>query len=304
VRAARSSEKSLTRKGIILAGGSGTRLHPITASISKQMVPVYDKPMIYYPLSTLMLSGIREYLVITTPRDIESFRALLGDGSQWGLSLKYAVQPQPAGIAQAFLIGALFLGDARSALILGDNIFFGHSLSETLQQAARQAHGATVFGYSVQDPERYGVAKFDAQRHVVDIIEKAAHPPSNIAITGVYFYDGRVVEFARTLTPSARGELEITDLNRMYLQRGELTVELLGRGTAWLDTGTYAALLDAGNFVRIIEERQGLKVACVEEVAYRMGFIDGEQLARLARPLENSGYGRYLLRVLQESAPA
>jgi glucose-1-phosphate thymidylyltransferase len=294
----------LTRKGIILAGGSGTRLHPITASISKQMVPVYDKPMIYYPLSTLMLSGIREYLVITTPRDIESFRALLGDGSQWGLSLKYAVQPQPAGIAQAFLIGASFLGDAPSALILGDNIFFGHSLSETLQQAARQARGATVFGYSVQDPERYGVAKFDAQRHVVDIIEKAAHPPSNIAITGVYFYDGRVVEFARTLTPSARGELEITDLNRMYLQRGELTVELLGRGTAWLDTGTYAALLDAGNFVRIIEERQGLKVACVEEVAYRMGFIDGEQLARLARPLENSGYGRYLLRVLQESAPA
>jgi glucose-1-phosphate thymidylyltransferase len=292
----------LTRKGIILAGGSGSRLHPITASISKQMVPVYDKPMIYYPLSTLMLSGIREFLVITTPRDVESFRTLLGDGSQWGLSLHYAVQRQPEGIAQAFLIAASFLGDARSALILGDNIFFGHNLSETLQQSAKQARGATIFGYAVQDPERYGVAKFDAQRRVVDIIEKAAQPPSKIAITGVYFYDEQVVGFARSLKPSARGELEITDLNRMYLQRGELSFELLGRGTAWLDTGTYATLLDAGNFVRIIEERQGLKVACVEEVAYRMGFIDGEQLARLARPLENCGYGRYLLRVLQEPA--
>ncbi len=260
--------------------------------------------MIYYPLSTLMLSGVREYLVITTARDLESFRALLGDGSQWGLSLEYAVQPRPEGIAQAFLIGAAFLGGSASALILGDNIFFGHHLSETLQKSARQQQGATVFGYSVQDPERYGVAKFDAERRVIDIVEKAAKPPSNIAITGVYFYDGRAVEFTRALKPSARGELEITDLNRMYLQRGELTVELLGRGTAWLDTGTYAALLDAGNFVRIIEERQGLKVACVEEVAYRMGFIDGEQLARLARPLENSGYGRYLLRVLQETPPA
>jgi glucose-1-phosphate thymidylyltransferase len=294
-------ESLLTRKGIILAGGSGTRLHPITASISKQMVPVYDKPMIYYPLSTLMLSGIREYLVITTPRDSESFRALLGDGTQWGISIQYASQPQPQGIAQAFLIGARFIGRSPSALILGDNIFFGHNLSATLQNAISQARGATVFGYAVQDPERYGVAQFDAQRRVVDIVEKAAQPPSNIAITGVYFYDDQVVELAGSLTPSARGELEITDLNRLYLKRGELTVEFLGRGTAWLDTGTSGALLDAGNFVRIIEERQGLKIACVEEVAYSMGFIDRAQLERLTRPLENGSYGRYLRRVLQES---
>jgi glucose-1-phosphate thymidylyltransferase len=292
----------LTRKGIILAGGSGTRLHPITASISKQMVPVYDKPMIYYPLSTLMLSGIREYLVITTPRDIESFRALLGDGRQWGISIDYASQARPEGIAQAFIIGARFIGRAPVSLILGDNIFFGQNLSEILQKTACQVHGATVFGYSVQDPERYGVAQFDAERRVVDIVEKAPHPPSNIAITGVYFYDNQVVDMAGALKPSARGELEITDLNRIYLKRGELQFELLGRGTAWLDTGTYATLLDAGNFVRIIEERQGLKIACVEEVAYRMGYIDQEQLARLAEPLANSGYGRYLKRVLQESA--
>jgi len=294
----------LTRKGIILAGGSGTRLHPITASISKQMVPVYDKPMIYYPLSTLMLSGIREYLVITTPRDVESFRALLGDGKQWGISIEYASQPKPEGIAQAFIIGARFIGRSTTALILGDNIFFGQNLSEVLQRTAREDRGATVFGYQVQDPERYGVAVFDAQRRVVDIVEKAPHPPSNIAITGVYFYDNQVLEMARALRPSARGELEITDLNRIYLARDELAVELLGRGTAWLDTGTYAALLDAGNFVRIIEERQGLKIACVEEVAFRMGFIDQEQLARLAVPLEHSGYGQYLKRVLQESASA
>lgn len=292
----------MTRKGIILAGGSGTRLHPITASISKQMVPVYDKPMIYYPLSTLMLSGIREYLVITTPRDIESFRTLLGDGKQWGISIEYASQPKPEGIAQAFIIGARFIGQSTTALILGDNIFFGQNLSEVLQNTARQERGATVFGYAVQDPERYGVAAFDAERRVIDIVEKAPHPPSNIAITGVYFYDNQVVDMAGELQPSARGELEITDLNRLYLKRGELAVELLGRGTAWLDTGTYAALLDAGNFVRIIEERQGLKIACVEEVAFRMGFIDQEQLARLAVPLEHSGYGRYLKRVLQESA--
>ena len=294
----------MTRKGIILAGGSGTRLHPITASISKQMVPVYDKPMIYYPLSTLMLSGIREYLVITTPRDVESFRALLGDGKQWGISIEYASQPKPEGIAQAFIIGARFIGRSTTALILGDNIFFGQNLSEVLQRTAREDRGATVFGYQVQDPERYGVAVFDAQRRVVDIVEKAPHPPSNIAITGVYFYDNQVLEMARALRPSARGELEITDLNRIYLARDELAVELLGRGTAWLDTGTYAALLDAGNFVRIIEERQGLKIACVEEVAFRMGFIDQEQLARLAVPLEHSGYGQYLKRVLQESASA
>ena len=292
----------MTRKGIILAGGSGTRLHPITASISKQMVPVYDKPMIYYPLSTLMLSGIREYLVITTPRDIESFRTLLGDGKQWGISIEYASQPKPEGIAQAFIIGARFIGQSTTALILGDNIFFGQNLSEVLQNTARQERGATVFGYAVQDPERYGVAAFDAERRVIDIVEKAPHPPSNIAITGVYFYDNQVVDMAGELQPSARGELEITDLNRLYLKRGELAVELLGRGTAWLDTGTYAALLDAGNFVRIIEERQGLKIACVEEVSFRMGFIDQEQLARLAVPLEHSGYGRYLKRVLQESA--
>ena len=293
----------MTRKGIILAGGSATRLHPITASISKQMVPVYDKPMIYYPLSTLMLAGIRDFLVITTPRDLPSFEMLLGDGKRWGLSITYAAQPRPEGIAQAFLIGAPFLGSSPSALILGDNIFFGHHLSEALQRATAQAKGATVFGYAVQDPERYGVAAFDADRRVVDIVEKAAKPPSNIAITGVYFYDHQVVDIARSLKPSARGELEITDVNRTYLKRGELSVELLGRGTAWLDTGTYASLMDAGNFVRIIEERQGLKIACVEEVAYRMGYIDGAQLERLAEPLKSSGYGQYLMRVLKEPGP-
>ncbi len=289
------------RKGIILAGGAGTRLHPVTATISKQLVPVYDKPMIYYPLSTLMLAGIREFLVITTPRDVDSFRALLGDGSQWGVSFDYAAQPRPEGIAQAFLIGAQFIAGSPSALILGDNIFFGHHLSDALQRTAAPRRGATVFGYSVQDPERYGVAQFDANGRLVDLIEKAAVPPSNVAITGVYFYDEQVVDIARSLRPSARGELEITDLNRVYLQRGELELEMMGRGTAWLDTGTFAALMDAGNFVRIIEERQGLKIACVEEVAYRMGYIDGAQLERLAGPLKNSGYGRYLLRVLAEA---
>ena len=291
------------RKGIILAGGAGSRLHPITASISKQIVPVYDKPMIYYPLSTLMLAGIREYLIITTPRDVESFRGLLGDGTQWGLSFRYATQPRPEGIAQAFLIGADFLAGAPSALILGDNIFFGHSVSEALQRAARGPVGATVFGYRVQDPERYGVVKFDAVGRVVDLVEQAPKPPSNIAVTGVYFYDDQVVEIARALRPSARGELEITDLNRVYLQRTQLMVEMLGRGTAWLDTGTFTALIDAGNFVRIIEERQGLKIACVEEVAYRMGYIDAAQVERLAGPLSSSGYGRYLLHLLEEDAP-
>jgi glucose-1-phosphate thymidylyltransferase len=288
------------RKGIILAGGAGSRLHPITAAISKQMVPVYDKPMIYYPLSTLMLSGIREYLVITTPRDIESFRGLLGDGSQWGISVDYATQARPEGIAQAFLIGADFLAGAQSALVLGDNIFFGHNLSETLQNACRRTSGATIFGYPVQDPERYGVARFDATGQVVDLVEKAAKPPSDIAITGIYFYDSQVVNIARSLQPSARGELEITDLNRVYLQRKQLHPELLGRGNAWLDTGTFAALQDAGNFVRILEERQGLKVACVEEIAYRMGFIDADRVRELAEPLRNSGYGRYLLRILED----
>jgi glucose-1-phosphate thymidylyltransferase len=288
------------RKGIILAGGSGTRLMPITTSISKQIVPVYDKPMIYYPLSTLMLAGVREFLVITTPRDAETFRAVLGDGERWGLSIRYATQAKPEGIAQAFLIGAEFLAGAPSALILGDNIFFGHQLSQTLLEAGRRERGATVFGYAVSDPERYGVARFDDQGRVVDLVEKAAQPPSNVAITGVYFYDGQVVEIARSLKPSPRGELEITDLNRVYLQRGELALEMIGRGTAWLDTGTFAALLDAGNFVRIVEERQGLKIACVEEVAYRMGFIDAAQLERLAQPLINSGYGEYLMRVLRD----
>lgn len=292
------------RKGIILAGGAGSRLHPITAAISKQMVPVYDKPMIYYPLSTLMLSGIREFLVITTPRDVSSFRGLLGDGSQWGLSIDYATQARPEGIAQAFLIGADYIAGAPSALVLGDNIFFGHNLSETLQSACRRKLGATIFGYPVQDPERYGVAKFDSTGKVVDVVEKAAQPPSDIAITGIYFYDEQVVDIARSLRPSARGELEITDLNRVYLERGQLHLELLGRGNAWLDTGTFAALQDAGSFVRIVEERQGLKVACVEEVAYRMGFIDADRVRALAEPLKNSGYGRYLLRVLADRQPA
>lgn len=292
------------RKGIILAGGAGSRLHPITAAISKQMVPVYDKPMIYYPLSTLMLSGIREFLVITTPRDVSSFRGLLGDGSQWGLSIDYATQARPEGIAQAFLIGADYIAGAPSALVLGDNIFFGHNLSETLQSACRRRLGATIFGYPVQDPERYGVAKFDSTGKVVDVVEKAAQPPSDIAITGIYFYDEQVVDIARSLRPSARGELEITDLNRVYLERGQLHLELLGRGNAWLDTGTFAALQDAGSFVRIVEERQGLKVACVEEVAYRMGFIDADRVRALAEPLKNSGYGRYLLRVLADRQPA
>lgn len=300
-----SSEKQNTgrRKGIILAGGSGTRLHPVTHSVSKQLLPVYDKPMIYYSLSTLMLAGIREYLVITTPRDQAAFQALLEDGSAWGINIQYAAQPKPEGLAQAFQIGAGFVGDSPSALILGDNIFYGHSLSEALQSASKRDHGATVFGYYVNDPERYGVARFDAKGRIVELLEKPANPPSNFAITGIYFYDGQVVELARTLKPSPRGELEITDLNNLYLQRGELTLEKLGRGSAWLDTGTHGSLLDAGNFVRIVEERQGLKIACVEEVAYRMGYIDAAQLGRLAEPLRKGGYGEYLLRVLSDAVP-
>ena len=292
-----------TRKGIILAGGSGTRLHPVTFSVSKQLLPVYDKPMIYYPLATLMLAGIRDYLIITTPRDQAAFQELLGDGAAWGLNIQYAAQPRPEGLAQAFLIGADFVGNDPVALILGDNIFYGHSLSDSLQRTSARVSGATVFGYYVNDPERYGVARFDAQGHVVELIEKPKQPPSNYAITGVYFYDAKVVELARSLQPSPRGELEITDLNNLYLQRGELTLERLGRGSAWLDTGTHGSLLDAGNFVRIVEERQGLKIACVEEVAYRMKFIDAEQLARLAEPLRKSGYGEYLLRVVAETIP-
>jgi glucose-1-phosphate thymidylyltransferase len=290
------------RKGIILAGGAGTRLHPITMSLSKQLLPVYDKPMIYYPLATLMLAGIREYLIITTPRDHESFRELLGTGAQWGLSFEYTVQAVPNGIAQALILGESFLGGAPSALILGDNIFYGANLTALLTSAAQRESGATVFGYYVQDPERYGVVQFDAEGCVTDLLEKPKSPPSNYAVTGIYFYDGRAPAFARALKPSPRGELEITDLNRAYLKLGALHVERLGRGTAWLDTGTHNSLLDAGVFVRIIEERQGLKVACVEEIAWRSGFISAEQLVELAKPLAKGGYGEYLLRIVKEPA--
>jgi glucose-1-phosphate thymidylyltransferase len=291
---------TIQRKGIILAGGAGTRLHPITLSQSKQLLPVYDKPMIYYPLATLMLAGIREYLIITTPRDQAAFRDLLGSGRQWGLSFDYAVQEAPNGIAQALILGEAFLNGAPSALILGDNIFYGAHLSELLLSASARESGATVFGYYVQDPERYGVAQFDAQGRVTDLLEKPPAPPSNYAITGIYFYDGRASAFAKALKPSPRGELEITDLNRAYLKIGDLHVERLGRGTAWLDTGTHNSLLDAGVFVRIIEERQSLKIACVEEIAWRSGFITADQLVSLAKPLAKSGYGEYLLRMVNE----
>jgi glucose-1-phosphate thymidylyltransferase len=288
------------RKGIILAGGAGTRLHPITMSLSKQLLPVYDKPMIYYPLATLMAAGIREFLIITTPRDQTAFRDLLGGGEKWGVQFAYAVQAEPNGIAQALIIAESFLGGAPSALILGDNIFYGANLSELLLSVSKRVTGATVFGYYVHDPERYGVVQFDAEGKVVDLLEKPANPPSNYAVTGIYFYDDRASRLARSIKPSPRGELEITDLNRAYLREGNLNVERLGRGTAWLDTGTHNSLLDAGVFVRIIEERQGLKVACVEEVAWRMGFIDAAQLKELASPLQKSGYGEYLLRILRD----
>ena len=288
------------RKGIILAGGAGTRLHPITMSLSKQLLPVYDKPMIYYPLATLMSAGIREYLIITTPRDQAAFRALLGSGAQWGLSFEYVIQDSPNGIAQALILAESFLDGAPSALILGDNIFYGANLTALLMSAAQRATGATVFGYYVQDPERYGVVQFDSEGRVVDLLEKPLAPPSNYAVTGIYFYDERASAFAKALVPSPRGELEITDLNRAYLNIGDLHVERLGRGTAWLDTGTHNSLLDAGVFVRIIEERQGLKVACVEEIAWRAGFITADQLVALAKPLEKSGYGKYLLRIVNE----
>ncbi len=290
---------SKPRKGIILAGGAGTRLHPITVSQSKQLLPVYDKPMIYYPLATLMAAGIREFLIITTPRDQVAFRDLLGTGDQWGLTFDYATQAEPKGIAQALIIADEYLAGAPSALILGDNIFYGANLSASLQSAAARTSGATVFGYYVQDPERYGVIEFDAEGRVVDLLEKPARPPSNYAVTGIYFYDERAPAMARAIQPSARGELEITDLNRVYLREACLNVERLSRGTAWLDTGTHQSLLDAGLFVRILEERQGLKVACVEEIAWRMGFIDTAQIERLAQPLKKSGYGEYLLRIAQ-----
>lgn len=288
------------RRGIILAGGSGTRLHPITAVLSKQLMPVYDKPMIYYPLSVLMLAGIREILIITTPHDQASFQALLGDGARWGLDLSYAVQPDPNGLAEAFIIGADFVRGGPSALILGDNIFYGQGLSTLLRKAASQTSGATVFGYHVSDPERYGVVSFDAEGKAETLEEKPVEPRSSYAVTGLYFYDEKVVDYARSIQPSPRGELEITDLNRCYLEAGALNVELMGAGYAWLDTGTHASLLDAAMFTKIMEDRQGLKICCPEEIAWRMGFIDDAQLESLAHPLRKSGYGDYLLKVMRE----
>ena len=290
----------MNRKGIILAGGSGSRLHPLTLSISKQLLPVYDKPMIYYPLSTLMLAGIRDILLISTPRDLPAFKALLGDGQRWGLKITYAEQPSPDGLAQAFLIGEDFIGDDSVCLILGDNIFYAEGMSGLLRTAAQQTEGATVFGYSVSNPKDYGVVQFDADGAVVSLEEKPQKPKSRYAVTGLYFYDNQVVEIARQLKPSPRGELEITDVNKAYLAKQQLKVELFSRGTAWLDTGQQQSLLDAANFVRIVEERQGQKIACPEEIAYRLGYIDAGELAALAQPLLKSGYGEYLLGLLDQ----
>lgn len=292
--------QNANRRGIILAGGSGTRLYPVTQAVSKQLMPVYDKPMVYYPLTTLMLAGMREILLISTPQDTPRFAQLLGDGSQWGISLQYAVQPAPDGLAQAFIIGREFIGTHPSALILGDNLYYGHDLEKSLVSANARDEGATVFAYHVTDPERYGVVGFDADRRAISIEEKPARPKSNYAVTGLYFYDTQVTDIAASIKPSARGELEITDLNRCYLEQGQLQVEVMGRGMAWLDTGTHESLLEAGQFIATLEKRQGLKVACPEEVAYRKGYIDGAQLARLAEPMKKYAYGQYLLRLLQD----